>query len=141
MIVAVFAVRMMEVSVHQVIGVIAMRHRLVAAVRSVSVCGFVRAAVVARGAIGGIRSAHRNCVVVDVAIVNMMQVSVVQIIGVAIVLDGGMAAILAVCMGVTLVLNARCGHNVLSKPSGFTAMMGAWANGVKLFRCGVSPAK
>lgn len=77
MIVAMFAVRMMQVSVHQVIDVIAMWHRLVAAVRSVSVSGFMRAAVVAWRAVGGIRSAHRNCVIVDVAVVNMMQVSVV----------------------------------------------------------------
>jgi hypothetical protein len=141
-IVAVFAVRMMEMSVHQVIGVIPMRHRLMTAVRPVSVCGFVRAAVVARGAVGRIRSAYRNCVVVDVAVVNMMQVSVMQIIGMAVVLDGGVAAILAVCMGVTLMFDARCGHNVLCEAErGLTAIMGAWLSTVKPCTCGQLPPK
>jgi hypothetical protein len=40
-IVAVFAVRMMQMSIHQVIDVIAMRYRFVAAVWSVSVGSFM----------------------------------------------------------------------------------------------------
>ena len=119
MIVAVLAVRMMEMSAHQVIDMIAMRHCLVAAVWSVDMAGFVRAAVVARSAVGRIGSADCESVVINMAVVNMMHVSIMQIIRVAVVLDGGVAAILAVGVCMTFVFHARCGHNVLplSQPS------------------------
>jgi hypothetical protein len=53
-------------------------------------------------------------VIVDVAIVHMMQVPVVQIVGMAVMLDGGVAAFGAMCVGMTLVRDTGCRHNLSS---------------------------
>jgi hypothetical protein len=61
---------------------------------------------------------------------------------VVVVLDGSVAAILAMCMGVTLMSDARCGHNVLCEAArGLTAIMGAWTSTVKPCSCDLSPPK
>jgi hypothetical protein len=114
-IVAVRAVRMMKMSAHQVVHVVAMRNRFVAAARPVFMCGFVGAALVVGRAFGRVLSGHRNGVIVDVAFVGMMHVPVVQVIGVSIVFDGGVAAILAVDVGVPLVFDASTSHSLLLK--------------------------
>ena len=76
MIVAVLAVRVMEMSAHQVIDMIAMRHCLVSAAWSVDVASFVRATVVARSAVGRIGASDCESVVINMAVVNMMHVSI-----------------------------------------------------------------
>lgn len=60
MIVAVIAVRVVEVSGDQIVDVVAMRHRLVAAVVAVLMAALVAAAVVIGGAGGGVRCANRD---------------------------------------------------------------------------------
>lgn len=71
------AVWMMKMSAHQVIDMITMGDSLVTAARTVGVLGIVRFAVVAGSAVCRIRSADRDRVVVNVAIVHVMQMSIV----------------------------------------------------------------
>jgi len=95
--------RVVQVVVHQVVGVIAVRHRLVAAARPMPVARLVPRASVVRRAPVWVRLAHRDRVLVDVILVGVMQVAIVQEIDVAVVLDRGVAASLAVDVVVALV--------------------------------------
>jgi hypothetical protein len=91
-IVAVVAVRMVQVTVHQVVRVIAMRHGFMPAVGSMLVAGFVSPAVVIGRAVGRVPAVHLEPVIVHVILVGMVHVSVVQIVGVPFVHHGRMPA-------------------------------------------------
>ena len=81
MVVAVCAVRVMQVAVDEVVGVVAVRNGLVTAGRAVDVRDVVAAAGVRRRA--GIRVGRAHCddVLVDVRLVQVVQVAVVQVVG------------------------------------------------------------
>jgi hypothetical protein len=100
MIVAVVAMRVMEVAVHQVVGVIAVGHGFVTAIRAVLVLGIVRATIVVGRAPVWICCVHRETVIVRVVLVWMVHVTVVQVVGVPIVSDGGMPTARSVHVGV-----------------------------------------
>jgi hypothetical protein len=102
-VVAVVAVRMVEVAGDQVVGVVAMRHGFVATIRTVGVIRVVPRAVVVRGAVVGVCGAHLDRVLVDMVLVRVMEVAVMQVIDVTIVLDRGVAALGTVLVGVTFV--------------------------------------
>lgn len=102
-VIAVVSVRMMEVPLHEVVGVIAVRHRLVAATRPMLVTRVVGAAVVIRGTRRRVLRANRQRVLVHVVSVGVVQVSVVQVIGVAVVLNRRMAALGTVLVAVVSV--------------------------------------
>ena len=106
-VVTVVAVRVMQVAIHQVVGVVAVGHGLVAAIRAVDMARLVSAAIVSRGALGGIGGVDRERVLVDVPDVRMMQMPVMQVIGVPIVLDRRMSAAGAVNVIVVGMLLAR----------------------------------
>jgi hypothetical protein len=97
-IVAVLAVRAVQVSADQVVVVVAMRHQLVPAARAVAVVLGVLAACVLRGARSLVRSRGLEGALVDVAGMLVMQMPFVQVIGVAGMLYGAMAATRAVLM-------------------------------------------
>jgi len=103
-VVAVVAVRVMQMAVDEVVDVIAVRDLFVAAVRTVDVLLVMAFAVVIRGAGVGIGGIHREHVLIDVFVVRMVQMSVVQIVRMAFVLDGGVAAIRTVLVLVAFVL-------------------------------------
>jgi hypothetical protein len=90
--VAVLAVRMMQVVAHQVVDVVAMRHSLMAAAIAMGVFGLVALTVVLGRAVVRVRGVHRDDVLVDVVAVGMVEVSLVQVIDVVAVLDGRVAA-------------------------------------------------
>ena len=92
-IVAVDAMGVVQVAVHQVIDVIPVGHRLVAAVRAVNVLLVMREAVVAWRAFLGIRRIHLNVVIVHVIAVRVVQVAIVKIVGVTIVLNRRVATV------------------------------------------------
>ena len=96
MVVAVVAVRVVQVAIDEVIDVVAMRHRFVAAAGAMHVAGFVAVAVVVRGADVRVGGADGDAVFIDVVAVRVVQVAVVQVINVAFVFDGGVTAIRAV---------------------------------------------
>lgn len=108
MIVAVIPVGVMEMAVHQMIHVIAVRQRLVAAARTVGVVLTVGLAGVSRRAVGRIRAAYRELVLVHVACMGMVEVAVVEVVGVPFVAHRDVAAAFAVDVIVAAVLLA--GH-------------------------------
>ena len=108
MIVAVLVVRVVQVSVDQVVGVVAVRHRFVAAVGTVLVILRVFRGV-ARRAIRGVLGIDRDLVLVLVVAVRMVQVAVVKVVGVACMLDGGVTAVGSVNV-VTVIAVLWVGH-------------------------------
>src|SRR4051794_480601 len=91
-VVAVVAVGAVQVAVHQVVGVVAVRDRLVAAAGAVAVGRVVGAAGVGGGAgrrVGRVDGQH---VLLDPGAGGVVQVAVVQVIDVAVVADGGVPA-------------------------------------------------
>jgi hypothetical protein len=102
-VVAVTIVRVVEMALDQVVGVIAMRHRRMAAVDAVDVTGGMAGAAMVRRALGRVGRVDRDRVLIDVIAVDVMQVPIVQIVDVAGVLDRGMAAVGTVNMVMGLV--------------------------------------
>lgn len=98
MIVAVVAVRMVQVALDEVVHVVAVGHGFVAAPRAVLVVGGVAVAVVVRSACIGILRADLDRMLVIVALVGVMEVAVVQIVDVTVVFDGSVPAAGAVDM-------------------------------------------
>lgn len=92
MVIAVTVVRVVEMALDQVIGVVAMRHRRMATAGAVGVTGGVAGAAMVRRALGRIGRVDPDRVFIDVIAVDVVQVPVVQIVDVAGVQDGGMAA-------------------------------------------------
>ena len=103
MIVAVIAVWMMQVAVDQIIDVVAVRDRLVAASWAMNMAGLVPRARVSRRAPVGILRRHFYDMFIDVTRMHVMQVTIVQIVHMITVLHGRMAAsgtMLVVVVGV-----------------------------------------
>lgn len=87
------AVLMVQVPGDDVIDVVAMRNRRMAAIGAVPVRLVVAFAVVFRSTAGGIAGAHADPVFIHVISVNVMQVPVVKIIDVPVVAHRGVPAI------------------------------------------------
>jgi hypothetical protein len=102
-VVAVIAVRMVQVAVDEIVDVMPMRHRFMAAPGSVNVARLVAAA--ARRALVRILGAHFELVLVYVIGVRMMQMTIMQIINVTVVLDRSMPTVRAMLM---VVVRCRC---------------------------------
>jgi hypothetical protein len=98
MIVAMIAVRMVQVSVDKVIDVIAMRHRLMSASGAMHMPRLVAAAAVIRGALVGIFRTHLDRMLIHVIAVRMMEMAIMQIIDVIAVANGCVATAGAMLM-------------------------------------------
>ena len=111
-VVAVAVVRVMQVAVHEIVNVIAVRHGLVTAAGAVDVSRCVAAAAVVGGAGIGVGGADGDAVFIHMVVVRMVQMAVVQIVDVAVMPDGGVAATRAVPVRVVGVvrLGAGIGH-------------------------------
>ena len=109
--VAMVAVRMMQVTGDQIIGVIAVRHGGMAAVGGVNVTSRLLARSMTRSALVGIRGADGDDMIVNMPGVLMMQMARVEIVRMMVVGNRGMAAIGAVNVrvrsGMLLVARAR----------------------------------
>src|SRR5260370_23198156 len=92
MVVAMVAVRVMQMAGHEIVDVTAVRHRFVAAGRAVDVVLGMGAAGVLRRAAGRVAPADGQLVLLDLAPRGVMQMAVVDVIDMAIVLDGSVAA-------------------------------------------------
>ena len=99
-VVAMIAVRVVEMAFNQIVNVATVRNRRVAAGRAVNMVGGVFLRGKARRAGLGIGSADFDGVLVVMAVVRVMQMTGIQIVHMTIVPDGHMAAIRAVLMGV-----------------------------------------
>lgn len=98
--VAVSAMRVVEMITDQVVHVISVRHRRVTAVGAVGMAVGVAAAAVLRRASVGVGVGDLELMLVVVVRVRMVQVTVVEIVDVLIVLHAGMPAASAVSMRV-----------------------------------------
>jgi hypothetical protein len=108
------AAGMMQVTAHEVIGVVAMRDGWVAAFRSMAVPGVVAGALMGRCTLGWIGAADRDGALVHVIAVRAMHVAIMQIIDVAVVLDGDVTA--ARLMGVIMARVCRMLAHSLPPP-------------------------
>lgn len=96
MVVAVVAVRVVQMTINEVVGVVAMRYGFVSAAGAVYMSRFVAVAVMIWGADVRVGGADGDAVFIDVVAVRVVQVAIVQVIDVAFVFDGGVTAIRAV---------------------------------------------
>lgn len=104
MIVTVIPVGEVQVSVHQIAGVVAVRHRLVTASGTVHVTLLVSGALMIGGALGGIGLIDFQAVLLDLSVLGVVQAAIVQIIDVAVMLDGSVSTIGTVSVVVMTVL-------------------------------------
>lgn len=97
---------------HQIVHVVAMRHGFMPTIGPMDVIGLMRSAVMVRSASILVWFACLQFVLVNVVSVNVMQMAVVEVIGMAIVLDGRVATIRAVDMNVSFMSRARFRHGI-----------------------------
>jgi hypothetical protein len=95
--------RMMEVPVHQIIDVVAMRNRLVSAIRAMSMRIGVAFAGVRGSTPRGVPHTDFELVLVKVIPVLLVQMSIVQKVRMIPVLDRGVPTTLAVYVGMSFV--------------------------------------
>jgi hypothetical protein len=117
-IVAVGAVRVVQVAVHQIVGVMTVRNRFVSASRAVAVTAIVALALVRRRALLWIGSIDADAALIYVIAVDVMHVTIVQVIVVIAVLDGPMSTtwLMYVCMpGVRLMVAHDSSLRLVSK--------------------------
>lgn len=103
MVIAMAIMWMMQVAVDDVIGMTAVRDRVMAAIRLMGVLTRVSSAGMSRRAIGRIRAAFRDYVLVHVSIVRAVKMTLVQIIDVTLVLDRLMPAARTMLMRMLIV--------------------------------------
>jgi uncharacterized membrane protein HdeD (DUF308 family) len=108
-VVAVIAMRMVQVSVDEIIDVVAMRHGFVTARRAVDVGRIMAATAVTRRTLVGIFRTDRECMLVYMIAVRMMHMTVVQIVDVIVVLDCRMPTVCAMLMLVVGVMRFVAG--------------------------------
>jgi hypothetical protein len=106
----VFTVRMVEVPLYQIVGVVAMNHRFMSAVRPMNVIGRVGSALVFGCTTVLIHSTGCQRVFLNSVTVHMMEMTVVEIIDVAIVPYGSVAAIRTMDMGMFFFLHVGLSH-------------------------------
>lgn len=94
MAVAVVAVRVVQLAVDEVVDVVAVRDRVVAAAGAVDVVGGM--SVGRLGVLRGVGRVDGDRVLVDVVLMRMMQMTVVNVVDVALVADGRVPAARAV---------------------------------------------
>jgi hypothetical protein len=95
-VVAVTLVRMVQVVLDEEVDVVAVRDGLVAAALAVDVTVLVARAPVVRRALGGMLAVDGERVLVDVVLVRVMQVAVMEEVGVPFVHHRGVSAVGAV---------------------------------------------
>lgn len=115
-IVAVTAVRMVQVAAHEIVSVASVRHTLVAAVGPVHVVLLVGAACVVWCTVRPVCARGIERVFVHMVAVNVMQVAIVQIVRVPVVLHRHVAASRSVRVRVSVVLLALLSHSPLLSP-------------------------
>ena len=101
-IVAVLSVRVMQVAADEIVGMVAVRHRLMAAAGAVLMSGLVRFARVSRSAVRRVDPRNRQRVLIHVISVPVVQMAVVQVVHVPVVPDRGVPAAGAIYVRVPL---------------------------------------
>ena len=91
-VVAMAIMRVMKVSTHHIVHVVAVRRAFVSAVRSMSLFGSVSIALMVWRAFVGVGTAYRERVFIDVVLVHVMQVTIMEIIGMSFMSDSHVPA-------------------------------------------------
>ncbi len=104
-VVAVTPMRMVQMTINKVIGMVAVRNGLMTAAGTVDMPGSASVNLKRLGAAVGVLGADRKEVLVDMCFMRMMKVAVVQVVGVPVVLDCDVAASGSVLMWMTFVNN------------------------------------
>ena len=105
MIVAMIAVRMMQTTLDKIVGVLAMRHGWMTAVRAVNVPGLMALVPVRRRAMVRVSGADLDHVLIDAVAARAVQMAVMEIVDMVSVLDGDVSA--ARSMMVRMFLSAQ----------------------------------
>jgi hypothetical protein len=100
-IVAVTAVWMVQLAIHKVINMVAVRYGFMAAVEAVRVGLPIDAAVVARRTFVRVHHGNLNLMVVDMIAVDVMQMAIVKVIGVAVMSHGRVPTVWAMHVAVS----------------------------------------
>lgn len=98
MVIAVAVVRMVQVALHQVVNMVAVRDRLMATAFPMNVAGIMPRTGVIWCALVRVGLAHLKYMLVNVARVRRMQVAIVEIVDVTVVQDGSVTTARAVRM-------------------------------------------
>ena len=109
-VVAVTAVHVVQVSPDQVVHVVSVRHGLVAATGAVHVVPSMPVAGVIRRALLRVGGVDRQAVLVDVVGMGMVQMTIVEVVGMAVVSDGEMTTVVA--MDVNVISMLLAGHGI-----------------------------
>jgi hypothetical protein len=99
-IIAMAAMRMMQMAFYQVVGMVAVRHPFMAAIRTMNVPFIVAGAVMVSRASVGVRCVHFEHVLIDMIAVHVVQVPVMQVIDVPVMADRLMPAVWSVLVSV-----------------------------------------
>lgn len=111
MVIAMIAVRMVQVPGNVIIDMIAVWHRFMAAARAMAMIRFVTAAAMTRGAAIGIVAGHADHMLVDMAFVRVVKMAVMQVVDVIAVAHGRVPATGPMLMSVIRVVWFRTsGH-------------------------------
>jgi hypothetical protein len=108
------AVGMVQMTVNQIVHVIAVRHSFMATTRAVDMYRVVRAARMALGALIGIRRSDFDYVIVVMIAVRMQQMTIAQVIGMPVVIYRGVSAIGSVVVFMIVVSIAFVHDSVLT---------------------------
>jgi hypothetical protein len=114
MIVAVVAIRMMQMPGYQIVDVVAMGNGHMPAIDSMLMVLIMAVTLMAIRAICRVGSIYLDRVLIHMTFVRRVQVPVMQIVGVIVVLNGRMAAILAMLMGMIFVNFVLSSHKCFS---------------------------
>ena len=97
------AVHMMEVTTYQIVGMVAVRNRLVSTVGPVLVALLVSSAIVVRSTRRRVLPAYADLMLVDMVAVHVMQVPIVKIVLMTLVLHDSMSTVRTVHVRVLVV--------------------------------------
>jgi hypothetical protein len=102
MVIAMRAMGEVQMAGDQIINMVSVRHGLMSAVRAMAMSGLVPLAAMGRRASSRVFHGDTEPMFIDMIAVWMVQMSIVQVVGVTVMGDGRMPAVRSVLMGVML---------------------------------------
>lgn len=106
-------VRMVQMTVHQVVGVISVRHRLVSTIGTVFMALVVASAIMLRSTPRWVFSAHADLVFVNMVTMRVVKVPIVKIVVMTLVLYGHVSTVRTVYVIVPFVNLMFAAHFLL----------------------------
>jgi len=111
------AVRVVKMVGDAIVDVVIMRHRLMAAARTVHMARLMSTATMVGSAAFGVLARYLDRVFVDMIFVRMVEMTIVQIVDMAIVAHGGMSAARSMLMSMVGMVRGKAScHGMVSFP-------------------------